>query len=234
MVLLVGFVVWELRTATPLVDVRLFARPAFIAANVAGLVVFFSFVGAVVYFSAYFQQIQGRSPIQAGLDVSAIGVAFTVAAPVSGGWSGASAPWRHAGWSDHRRGGGARPAAAGTGHRDRGDLVGLRRRRAGYRPVPDPDDRHCGGVRRTGPDRRAGMASAVHNALRQIGQVLGVAVLGALVYGQLTRDGPADGRLNPAQAALFVTGLHHALWVSGLALLAAAALVALTPSQGGE
>ncbi|MGH3186249.1 MAG: hypothetical protein ACRDPY_20115 [Streptosporangiaceae bacterium] len=53
---------------------------------------------------------------------------------------------------------------------------------------------------------RAGMASAVHNALRQFGQVLGVAVLGAII----------DARRGPA-------GLHAAMWVSGLALLAAAA-----------
>jgi len=33
---------------------------------------------------------------------------------------------------------------------------------------------------------RAGMASAVLNALRQVGQVFGVAVLGALVYAHLS------------------------------------------------
>jgi DHA2 family methylenomycin A resistance protein-like MFS transporter len=73
---------------------------------------------------------------------------------------------------------------------------------------------------------RAGMASAVVNAMRRVGQVFGVAVLGALVYAQLpaARGG---GRLDPRQAALFVAGLHRALWVSGLALLAAAALAAL-------
>lgn len=231
-VLLVGFVVWELRTVTPLVDVRLFARPAFSAANVAGLVVFFSFVGAVVYFSAYFQQVQGRSPIQAGLDVSAIGVAFAVAAPVSGwlvGRIGALAPMVA---------GLIIAAAATLGLLRLGPDTGIGAiwwdfAAAGLSIGLCLTPMTATAVGSVGPDR-AGMASAVHNALRQIGQVLGVAVLGALVYGELTRDGPAGGRLNPAQAALFVTGLHHALWVSGLALLAAAALVALTPSQGGE
>jgi MFS family permease len=73
---------------------------------------------------------------------------------------------------------------------------------------------------------RAGMASAVVNAMRQVGQVFGVAVLGALVYGQLpaARGG---GRLDPAKDAQFVAGLHPALLVSGLALLVAAALAAL-------
>ncbi len=70
---------------------------------------------------------------------------------------------------------------------------------------------------------RAGMASAVLNALRQVGQVFGVAVLGALVYAQLPTGG-GGRQLDTAHAALFITGLHHALWVSGLALLAAAAI----------
>lgn len=81
---LVGFVARERHLADPLVDVSLFARPTFTAANTAGLVVFFAFVGALVYFSAYFQAVQGRSPIVTGLDLSAIGVAFALAAPLSG------------------------------------------------------------------------------------------------------------------------------------------------------
>jgi len=60
------------------------------------------------------------------------------------------------------------------------------------------------------PAPRAGMASSVHNALRQFGQVLGVAVLGAIVYAH----GPQG----------FVPGLHAAMWVSGTALLGAAVL----------
>jgi hypothetical protein len=58
---------------------------------------------------------------------------------------------------------------------------------------------------------RAGMASAIHNSLRQFGQVLGVAVLGAII------DARAD----------FVAGLHVAMLVSGAALLVAAAAAAV-------
>lgn len=73
---LVAFVGWERHRAEPLVDVSLFLRPAFAAANIAALIVFFSFVGAIVYFSAFCQQVQGHSPISGGVDVSALGVAF--------------------------------------------------------------------------------------------------------------------------------------------------------------
>jgi integral membrane sensor domain MASE1 len=74
---------------------------------------------------------------------------------------------------------------------------------------------------------RAGMVSAVHNSLRQVGQVFGVAVLGALVYARLP-GGTAGPPLGHAQGVLFVAGLRHAIWVwvAGLALLGAAALAA--------
>jgi DHA2 family methylenomycin A resistance protein-like MFS transporter len=81
---------------------------------------------------------------------------------------------------------------------------------------------------------RAGMASAVHNAMRQLGQVLGVAVLGALVYANPSLRADAGGRLDPSRRPLFVGGLHHALWASGAALLAAAVLAAvLLPRRAG-
>jgi DHA2 family methylenomycin A resistance protein-like MFS transporter len=54
---LMAFVAWERHRPEPLVDVSLFLRPAFAAANVAALIGFFAFVGAIVYFSQYFQPV---------------------------------------------------------------------------------------------------------------------------------------------------------------------------------
>jgi DHA2 family methylenomycin A resistance protein-like MFS transporter len=67
----------------------------------------------------------------------------------------------------------------------------------------------------------------VHNALRQLGQVFGVAVLGALVYARLPPAASAGRPLPAHQAGLFVGRLHHAVCLSGLVLLGAAALAAL-------
>jgi EmrB/QacA subfamily drug resistance transporter len=232
-VTLVAFVLYELRREDPLVDVRLFRVPAFTAANVAGLVVFFAFIGAIVYFSAYFQDVQGRSATDAGLLVLPIGVALALAAPVSGrltGRLGARTPML------------VGPIVCGVA------MLGL------LRPTPDsgPADEWwdfalvglgaglaltpmtataVGAVR----PERAGMAPAVHNSMRQVGQVLGVAVLGALVYAGLGRSAPSGQRLDAASEGAYVDGLHHAMWVSGLALLAAAVLVAvLVPPQPRE
>lgn len=223
-VLLAAFTVRERRVAAPLVDVGLFARGAFTAANVAGLIVFFAFIGAIVYFSAYFQQVQGHSPITAGLDVSPIGVAFAVAAPLSGRLAG--------------RFGARRPMIAGLVVAGVATL-GLLRLDAstgigaiwwnfalagfGIGLCMTP----MTATAMSAVDAaRAGMASAVHNALRQLGQVLGVAVLGALVYAGLP-GGPGGARLPAPLRPAFVAGLHHAIWVSGLALLGAAALAAV-------
>jgi hypothetical protein len=73
--------------------------------------------------------------------------------------------------------------------------------------------------------RRAGMASGVVNAARQLGQAFGIAVLGALVYAHLPAASTI-GPIGPAQAPLFVAGLHNALAVAGVSLLAAGAVVA--------
>ena len=216
---LIAFVAWERHRAEPLVDVSLFLRPAFTAANLAALIVFFSFVGAIVYFSQYFQLVQGHSPIMAGLDVSAIGVAFALVSPLSGLMVGRVGPLA--------------PMLAGLILAG-GATLGLLRLGpetpitaiwwnfallgAGIGTCLTPMTQTALSAIDAS---RAGMASAVHNALRQVGQVFGVAVLGLLVYAHLPA-GSAGGRLDATHGALFVDGLHIALLVSGLALLAAA------------
>jgi MFS transporter, DHA2 family, methylenomycin A resistance protein len=226
---LAAFVAWERRSRGPLVDTSLLARASFSAANVAAFVVFFAFVGAIVYFSAYFQQVQGRSAVAAGLDVSAIGAAFAVAASQSGRLVSRLGPrWPMVG--------GVLLAGAAT--------LGLLRLQpdtgigaiwwdfallgAGIGMCLTP----MTAVSMSAVDAsRAGMVSAVHNSLRQVGQVFGVAVLGALVYARL--PGGSGGRpLGPAAGASFLDGLHHALLLSGSALLAAAAVAALLTRPG--
>ena len=213
---LAAFVARERRApgmgTAPVVDISLFRRPAFAAANVAALVVFFAFIGAIVFLSAYFQQVRRDSPVAAGLQVAVLGVAFAVTAPLSGRLTGrVGARWPMV----------AGLVAAGAA------MFGL------LRLGPQFPDTGAGatwwdfalagagvGLCLTpmtqlavsaAPASRAGMASSVHNALRQFGQVLGVAVLGAIVYVH----GPQG----------FVTGLHTAMWLSGTALLGAAVLV---------
>lgn len=178
----------ERRADAPAIDVALFRRPAFTAANVAALVVFFAFIGAIVFFSAYFQQVRGLSPVGAGLQVSVLGVSFAITAPLSGRLVGRVGPrWPML----------AGLVAAGAA------MLGLLRlgtrtgageiwwdfavAGAGVGLCLTPMTQVA--VSAVGADR-AGMASAVHNALRQFGQVLGVAVLGAIIDARAARAGP--------------------------------------------
>jgi MFS transporter, DHA2 family, methylenomycin A resistance protein len=167
--------------------------------------------------------VQGHSPVTAGLEVSAIGVACAVAAPVSGRLVARIGP-RGPLLAGLLIACGATFALLRLG-RDTGigaiwwnfALLGLG---VGLCLTP------MTAIAISAVDSaRAGTASATLNALRQVGQVFGVAVLGALVDARLPA-GAADGRLDPPHRLLFVAGLHDALWVSALALLATAALAA--------
>ena len=218
------FVAWERHLDQPLVDVSLFTQPSFTAANVAAFVVFFAFVGAIVYFSDYFQQAQGHSALATGLDVSALGVAFGLAASASGRIVARIGP--------------RVPMVAGLVIAGGATLALLRLRLdTGIAAIWWNFALLGGGIglcltpmttvaMSAVGAARAGMVSAVHNSLRQVGQVFGIAVLGAVVYARV-RGGTSGPPLGHAQGQLFVSGLHHALWLAGLALLGAALLIAI-------
>ncbi|MCZ2830682.1 MFS transporter [Modestobacter sp. VKM Ac-2986] len=61
------FVRRQRRLTSPLVDVTLFARPAFSGTLLASLIAVFAFSGLLFFFSQYLQLVQGWSPLHAGL-----------------------------------------------------------------------------------------------------------------------------------------------------------------------
>jgi MFS transporter, DHA2 family, methylenomycin A resistance protein len=225
---LAAFVAWERRHGAPLIDVSLFSRAPFTVANLAGLAVFFAFIGSIVYLSAYFQQVQGRSALGAGLAVLPVGIGFFVGAPLSGRLVGRFGPRLPmvaglvlcgAGMFGLLRLGSASSVGAIWW-----DLaaVGL----GGGLSLTPMTAVAMAAVR----SERAGMASAIHNSMRQVGQALGVAVLGSLVYAGVRGGAAGGGRLRGSSGVAFVDGLHRAVFVSGASLLLAAALaVALIP-----
>ena len=234
---LVALVAWERRAAGPLINVTLFARPVFTVANLAALVVFFAFVGAIVYFSAYFQQVQHHDAITAGLDVSAIGVAFALAASQSGRLVARLGP-RLPMLTGLAVAGAATLGLLRLGlHTSIGAIwwnFAILGTGIGISLTP-----MTAVAMSAVSAAQAGMVSAVHNALRQVGQVFGVAVLGALVYARLPASASAGPPLPQRQAELFLDGLHNAIWLAGLALLAtagigAAVLTCRSPRHGPQ
>ncbi|MCI2240439.1 MFS transporter [Paenibacillus sp. TRM 82003] len=82
------FVRRQRRLETPLVDVTLFARPAFTGTVVASLIAIFAFSGLLFFFSQYLQLVRGYSPLQAGLrelpmTIASIAVVAVVATVVN-------------------------------------------------------------------------------------------------------------------------------------------------------
>ncbi len=229
-VLLGGFVRWERSRPEPLVDPGLLRLPTFAAANLAGGVVFFALIGATVYFSVFFQQVQGRSPLETGFCMLPLGAAVMVCAPISGRLTARTGP------RPLMLAGLAVAAVATLGmlrlDPDLGygavwwnvALIGVGTGTA----LPPMTVTAIGSIAAA----RTGMASAVHNASRQVGQTLGVAVLGAIIAAHVGDGADGGRRLVGTVAQDWVRGLHVALVVAATLIVAVAVAVAVMVPSG--
>ncbi|MGZ4289174.1 MAG: MFS transporter, partial [Gaiellaceae bacterium] len=83
-VLLLAFVLIELRSKRPMLDLHLFRRPAFVGAQVAAFTLSASAFSMFLYFTLYLQNVLGYSPLQAGLRFLPITLMSFIVAPISG------------------------------------------------------------------------------------------------------------------------------------------------------
>jgi EmrB/QacA subfamily drug resistance transporter len=214
-VLLIAFVLYELRAAAPMLPMRFFRSRAFAATNGVSFTMTFGIFGSIFLLAQFFQTVQGYSPLEAGLRTLPWTGMPMLVAPIAGVLSDrlGSRPLMSAGlflqaialtWlavtsSPDVAYGTLVPAfvLGGTGMA----LV--------FAPAANAV---LGAVR----PEEAGQASGATNAIRELGGVLGVAVLAAVFTGA--------GGFETPQA--FVDGLVPALWV-GAAVLVAGGLVAL-------
>ncbi|TVL89228.1 MFS transporter [Streptomyces sp. SAJ15] len=177
---LVGlFVFVELRVDNPSFDVRLFRNARFTGASVAVMLVFFGLNGSMYYTSFYLQGVHGQSPLTCGLTLAPVAAGVLLGAPLS-------APLVKR-W-------GVGPvvatamltAAVGFGsyvfldqHSGLGLFwVFLVLQGLGMGAAVAPTTEAIMAVL---PADRTGAGSAVNNSMRQIGGVLGVAVLGSVL-----------------------------------------------------
>jgi DHA2 family methylenomycin A resistance protein-like MFS transporter len=213
-----GFVAVEARSAAPMLPLRLFRDPTFSAAVAYGAIVNLTYYGAVFVLSLYLQRVLGYSPIMAGLAYLPLTATFFVANAISGWWVG--------------RAGSRPPMAIGALIDAAGFalllLLGVRSPYLLMLPafalmpagmgagVPTMTTAVLSSVDKAS----SGIASALLNAARQAGGVLGVAVFGALA-------GEAPARI--------VSGLHaSALIAVGLLLVAAALALRVRPGAAGR
>jgi EmrB/QacA subfamily drug resistance transporter len=77
----------ERRCNNPLVDLRLFASPAYLRGNVAGMLLLLAFAGAIFLLPFYFELVRRTPTDIVGLYLGIPAIALIVCGPVAGHWS---------------------------------------------------------------------------------------------------------------------------------------------------
>ncbi|RSN11462.1 MFS transporter [Nonomuraea sp. WAC 01424] len=212
-VILAAFVVVEARRPAPMLPLRLFRQRLFTVSNTAMVVVGFALMGSSFFFSQFFVYVQGSSILRAGVQTLPATLAMVVVSPYAG---------RLAARYGFRVVVTAGLVLAGLGlvalgfvHADTGyGNVWWRLAVAGVGFALTMSPLTGAAIQAVGP-QEGGLASGVSSTTRQIGAVLGVAVLGAVV------------RAREAGGASFEAGLGSAFVVAGVVTLACAVLTGL-------
>jgi EmrB/QacA subfamily drug resistance transporter len=218
--LLAGFVAWELRAPEPMLPLRLFRSRGFTMTNIASLLMFFGMFGSIFLLAQFLQTVQHYSPLQAGLRTLPWTAMPVIVAPFAGSLSDriGSRPLLATGLALQAIGLGwlavvaspsvpyavLVPAFIVSG-------VGMS---LFFAPVANAV---LGSVRRD----EEGIASGANNAIRELGGVFGIAVLGAVF----------SARGGYTSAAAFTSGLSAAVWVGAAAVAAATGAALLLPRR---
>jgi EmrB/QacA subfamily drug resistance transporter len=216
--LMVAFTRWEMRAPEPMLPLQLFRSRGFTATNIASLLMFFGMFGSIFLLAQFLQVVQHYSPLQAGLRTLPWTAMPVLIAPIAGALSDriGGRPLLVAGLALQAIGLGwlaaissptvsylaLVPAFVVTG-------TGMS---LFFAPVANVV---LGSVRRD----QEGIASGANNAIRELGGVFGIAVLGAVFAAH---NGYSSG---PA----FVSGLSAAVWVGVAAIAVAAGAALLLP-----
>ena len=80
----IGFILWELHTDKPMLDMRLFANFAFVSASVVSFIMGAGLFGSTYLLPVFVQQIQGMTPTQAGLLLMPSGFVMLIVFPIAG------------------------------------------------------------------------------------------------------------------------------------------------------
>ncbi|UFR06869.1 MFS transporter [Streptomyces sp. Go40/10] len=212
-ILLAAFVAVEARRSAPMLPLRLFRQRLFTVSNTAMVVVGFALMGSSFFFSQFFVYVQGSSVLRAGLQTLPVSLAMVVVSPYAGRLAA-----RHGFRIVVTTGlalAGLGLLALGRVHADTGygnvwwrlGVIGI-----GFALTMSP---LTGAAVQAVSPQEGGLASGISSTTRQIGAVLGVAVLGAVV------------RTRQSGGATFETGLNSAFLAAGAVTSATAVLTGL-------
>ncbi|WP_052414082.1 MFS transporter [Streptomyces glaucescens] len=230
---LTALLVYEPRRADPLVDLRFFRSAPFSGATVIAIAAFAALGGFLFLSTLYLQNVRGLDALHAGLWMLPMAVPTFLCAPLSGrlvGSRGPRLPLLVAGVA--MTASAALFAVAGAETSNAGLLTGYVLFGVGFGFVNAPiTNTAVSGM----PRARAGVAAAVASTSRQLGQTLGVAVVGAVLAAGLGTSEPRDAFVAAAVpgwwiltgcgAVVLVLGaLTSGRWARGTAERAAARL----------
>jgi EmrB/QacA subfamily drug resistance transporter len=208
------FVLWQLRSREPMLDVRLFAKPAFGVSSLTLTLVFFALMGIFFSISQLFQLIMGYGTFESALRSSPIFLALILVAPQ------APAIAKRIG-TRRTVAGGLVLVAAGIGILSQlADVpsyahvaAGMVVMAVGMALAMSPT---TGLLMSAVPRNRAGMGSAMNDTTRELGGSLGIAVLGSVMASTYAAHVGKAVVGMPAQAAAAVkSSLAGALTVAG-------------------
>jgi MFS family permease len=201
---LAAFVGWELRTREPMIDVPDFARRGFAVAAGSLGITFFALFGALFIFTQYLQLVHGFSPLKAGLGALPFALTMASASATSAAISA--------------RIGARHTVAAGLGTVALG-LVALSLATVGTPyPVLATIMAVIGGgmgmimapastvTISAVPQERSAGASSINSVVRELGGVLGIAVIGTVVAASY-RDSMRTSAIPGADAD--ITAAHQ-------------------------
>ncbi|MEU8842311.1 MFS transporter [Streptomyces roseus] len=215
-ILLAAFVTVEGRRPAPMLPLRLFRRRLFTVSNTAMAVVGFALMGSSFFFSQFFVYVQGSSILRAGLQTLPVSLTMVIASPYAGRLAA-----RHGFRSVVTVGlalAGLGLLALGSVHADTGygnvwwrlAVVGT-----GFALTLSP---LTGAAIQAVSAEEGGLASGISGTTRQIGAVLGVAVLGAVVRtrqsGGASFEAGLDGAFVAAGAVTIATAVFTGLWLA--------------------
>jgi EmrB/QacA subfamily drug resistance transporter len=218
-VLVAAFLAWERRAPQPMVPLVLFRSRGFVAANGVSFFMYAALFGALFLMTQFFQTALGNSPLEAGLRILPWTATPMIVAPIAGALADryGNRPFMVTGLALQAIGLGwvAAIASPEVGY---GELaVALTVAGVGISMCfPTVANAVVGAV----PQEEVGVASGTNSALRELGGVLGVAVLASV----FARSG------GYGSSAAFVDHFSTALWVG--AGFSAAGIVAALYAPG--
>ena len=215
--LLITFVLRERLAAAPMLDLRLFGARGFSAANVAGFMMSAGMFGSIFFITLYVQEVLRATPLEAGIKTMPWTGSIMLVAPLAGLLAGriGPRPMVVAGMLAQAAAlawiGSISGAATPYVNLLPAFLLGGVGMGLTFAPLSEA-------VMGSVAGQRQGQASGAYNAIRELGGVFGVAVLGA-VFQHIA--------VTPLQ---FLDGFHAAAFVGTGIVLVGAAIAVILPS----